>query len=807
MSNQLTMRKQPILFGGIFIISCASLLLELSLTRVMSVALWYHFGFLVISTAMLGFGTAGVVLACWKGLREKYDLYSSLFILSLLFGLVTVASFSLLQKIPFDPFTLATDKMQLLYLPLYYLLIAAPFFISGLAISLIFTRVPQQMSRLYAMDLLGAAIGCVSITAVMPALGGSGSIVLAAALGTCAALLFAKKITGRAISLILITGLAVLAYKAADYLPISITANKRPASFKLKPIYTAWNTFSMIEVFDRKKDTLKNTEASRRIVIDGGTAATGIQDLSIGVRAYLEANPVDSNYLSNIAYLHLRHPIILVIGSGAGAEVLDGLHAGAKSIVSVDINNIITDLVQHRMNDYWGGLFKQPNVSLVTEDGRSFIERTKGSYDVIISSHTISNAAVASGALSLSENYVLTKEAFEKYVEHLTPDGVIYFTRPEAQMPRLFSTALEVMNDKKISDPGRHLYLFTEGMFAPGRKAFVSSFIFKKSPFSPADIRRMEAFTDSNPAKADSIEPDQNILYSPFTAHRPDIFDTLVASAGNLPALYDRYPFEIAPATDDRPFFNQHVRWSSIRWKDFADVFSQKNMGRLSLEDKPIAEITLSVILGQSILLAGLLILFPLTRFSRQGLKFPDKWRYLFYFAALGAGFIMIEIAFIQRFTLYLGQPVYTLAVIIAGLLLFTGLGAWLTGRLNVNAARLSKKIIPLLIGVLLLTSLVMPYMFRNTIGWGLPGKIVISLILLCPMSTLLGMPFPTGIKALGRESAHFIPWAWGVNGFFTVIGSVITIMLSMALGFKVVIVLAALLYLAALFLLPRKEK
>jgi spermidine synthase len=801
------MKKQPVLFAGIFIISCASLLLELSLTRVMSVALWYHFGFLVISTAMLGFGTAGVVLASWKGLREKYDLHGSLFILSLLFGLVTVASFFLLQKIPFDPFTLATDKMQLVYLPLYYLLIAAPFFISGLAISLIFTRVPQQMSRLYAMDLIGAAIGCISITAVMPAFGGSGSIVLAAALGTCAALLFAKKATGKVISLILVAGLALLTYKSADYLPISITANKRPASFKLKPIYTAWNTFSMIEVFDRKKDTVKKAEATRRIVIDGGTAATGIQDLSPGVRAYLEANPADSNYSSNIAYLHLKDPVILVIGSGGGAETLDGLHAGAKSITSVDINNIITDLVQHRMNDYWGDLFNQPNVSLITEDGRSFIEKEKGNYDVIISSHTISNAAVASGALSLSENYVLTKEAFEKYVDHLTPDGTIYFTRPEAQMPRLFSTALEVMNDKKIADPGKHLYLFAERLRAPGRKAFVSAFIFKKSPFSPADIRRIEAFGYNKGANYYNDELDQDILYSPYTVHKPDIFDTLVASAGNLSALYSRYPYEIAPATDDRPFFNQHVKWSSIRWKDFADVFSQKNMGRLSLEDKPIAEITLSVILVQSIILAGLLILFPLVRFSRQGLKFPDKWRYLFYFAALGAGFIMIEIAFIQRFTLYLGQPVYTLAVIIAGLLLFTGFGAWLSGRWNVNAARLSKKYIPLLIGVLLITSLVTPYLFRATIGFALPGKIIISLILLFPMSTLLGMPFPTGIKALGRESVHFIPWAWGVNGFFTVIGSVVTIILSMALGFKVVIALAALFYLAALFLLPRKEK
>src|SRR5689334_12900836 len=177
-------------FIGIFLISLATLLLELSLTRVMSVSLWYHFSFLVISTALLGFGTSGVVLASWKKLREDYDLTKTLARLSLLFGLVTIFSFWVLQKIPFNPFSIATDKRQWYFMPIYYITVSAPFFVSGLIISLLFTRISAKMSRLYAFDLLGAALGCLLIVWTMPNLGGSGSVVMAAALGTTAALAF-----------------------------------------------------------------------------------------------------------------------------------------------------------------------------------------------------------------------------------------------------------------------------------------------------------------------------------------------------------------------------------------------------------------------------------------------------------------------------------------------------------------------------------------------------------------------------------------------------------------------------------------
>src|SRR6478672_1584452 len=180
---------------GIFLLSLATLLLELSLTRVLSVALWYHFGFLVISTALLGFGTSGVVLALWRRLREEIALDCALATLALLFGLLTVLCFWVMQRIPFDPFSLFSDKRQLAFMPLYYIVISLPFFCSGLALALLFTRGGPRVNRLYAFDLVGAGIGCAALALIMPAFGGSGSVVFSAALGLVAAAIFGFRVT------------------------------------------------------------------------------------------------------------------------------------------------------------------------------------------------------------------------------------------------------------------------------------------------------------------------------------------------------------------------------------------------------------------------------------------------------------------------------------------------------------------------------------------------------------------------------------------------------------------------------------
>jgi spermine/spermidine synthase len=788
-------------YVGIVLLSLATLLLELALTRVLSVALWYHFGFLVISTALLGFGTSGIVLALWRRVREHASLDSTLALLALLFGMLTIVCFWLMQHIPFDPFSLLADRRQLLFMPLYYVVISVPFFCSGLALALLFTRGARQINRLYAFDLFGAGLGCVALAVVMPVFGGSGSVIMAAALGLLAAVIFGLRQAQRLAIAAATLGIAAcaLTFCADRLLPISVTPNK--IGLQRPPIYTAWNTFSRIDVIEQPPLPETSGRDSRRFVFDAGTAATWMLDLRPNVHEVLPQIADKRDFLSGVAYVGKARPKILIIGSGAGAQVLDGLHFGASAITAVEINPIINDTVTGRMRDFWGGLFEQPEVRLVTEEGRSFVRRSGEQYDAIIAVHTISNAAIASGALSLTENYVLTREAFADYLDRLAPDGVLFFTRPEAQIARLFATGREVLAARGGTDFTTHFYAYRvpQQMGGALRPSFVAGFLMKKSPFTPVELRLMnEHLGIDQPRRRRGAGGMREILYSPLEPHKGSIYHTLLTTP-DLQAVYAAQAAQLAPATDDRPFFNQHTRWSRINLNTFGDLFRQERLGRLALEDRPVAEVTLIILLAQSILIAAVCMLLPLMRFARAGWRAPDRWRFLLYFAALGLGFIMIEMALLQRFTLFLGQPVYTFAVVLASLLVCTGAGAYLTERLRSQPRRQLRLIVPLIVATLLATAFVTPVLCSVALGLTLPWRVLLSVLVIAPLGMLLGMPFPTGLRIVAEEAASLVPWAWGINGFFTVIGTISALMLGMALGFSTVLVIAALCYLIAL--------
>ena len=792
--------------SGIFIISFATLLLELSLTRVLSVSLWYHFGFLIISTALLGFGAAGVTLSISKRLRQDSPLDKTLVLLSIAFGFSTVLSFWLMQQIPFDPFSLLSDKSQLFYMPLYYVAVLLPFYFSGLVIGLLLTRAESSANRLYAGDLVGAGLGCAAIALVMPQFGGPGSVLVSAAFGALAASAFSwhEPHNWRLIGITSFAVLAFLSFFAATLLPIKTTVNKGAALKGITPVYSEWNTFSKIDLYDFPADTVRNFPRVLRFVIDGGTAATGIVDLSKGIDNVLDevrrdrAKRLDlTNVRAEVAALSKKNPKVLIIGSGAGDEIFESLIIGASSITAVELNPIIVNVQRDILKDQWGRMTDRPEVKLVVDEGRNFIKRSNEKYDIILSSHTISNAAVASGALSLAENYVLTREAFEDYFDHLTDDGVLYFTRPEIQIARLFTTATEMFLDRGIQSPGNHMFAYNE----PSRRElkekykFSAAFVMKKSPLLETEVNEMESLLEIH---TDTSVVARQMLYSPFGPNDENSIYHKIVNSKDLKSLYASNPIQLAPATDDKPFFNQHVPWSSISWEHFREIFTQNNRGRMALEDKPIAEITLVTILFQSLLIAAILILLPLWKFSRQGLQSKGKWNFLVYFAGLGLGFILIEIALLQKFNLYLGQPVYTYAVILASLLIFTGIGSYLSELFDQDARAIFTKLVPLILLVLLATALLLPFIFNATLHFSLGLRVFISMILVAPLGIVLGMPFPLGLRLIGKEAGPLAPWAWGVNGFFTVIGSVSAIILGMAFGFTVVLATAAVSYTVA---------
>lgn len=791
-------------FAGLLLLSLATLLLELALTRVLSVSLWYHFGFLVISTALLGFGASGVTLALWTELREKKNLDFALGVCALAFAVCVVLSFWLMQRVPFDPFSVAVDHRQFYFMPIYFLLVALPFFCSGLAISLLLTRGSKEINRLYAYDLLGAGLGCALVALVIPRFGGTGSVLMAAFVGGLSAVCFAwpAKRALAATAVLVSAILLAASFRGDRVIPIHVSANKQRRN--IPSIYSAWNTLSFVQVVDIPGEGKE--PGARRMFIDAGTAATGIGDLRPDVRKVLANHPDQVGELSTVAYVGKPNPKILIIGSGGGDQVLEGLKAHASSITAIEINSIINDIVAVRMNDYWGNLFHQPEVHLVTDEGRSFVRRSTEKYDAIISVHTISNAAIASGALSLAENYVLTREALEDYLDHLAADGTIFFTRPEFQIPRLFATAQEVFTKRGLGSVGNHVLGFSTGfaLQMPGRLSFEAGFLLKKSEFRPEELKEIRRILIADAASYGNASG-LKILYAPDEKHAGSLYAQIV-EAPDLEAVFRTTDSQLAAATDDKPFFNQHTRWSRIRWNTIVDLFSQKQPGsaRLALEDRPIAEVTLLILLVQSAVVAGLCILLPLALLDRGSLRAERPWGWLGYFAALGLGFIMVEIALLQRFLLFLGQPIYTYAVVLAGLLIFTGVGSYAAGKWSAESTSTLKRALLAAVLVVLLMAVITPLVFRACLGFGLPFRITIALLLVAPLGFVLGMPFPLGLRLAMQRSSALGSWAWGVNGFFTVIGTVLALMLGMMIGFRMVLLLACACYLGGLLATTR---
>ena len=790
-------------YVGIFCISLATLLLELSFTRVLAVASWYHFAFLIISMALLGFGTSGVVLTLWEWLRERASIDHSLAALSLLFGCVVFISYWLMQKIPFNPFLLLSDHGQFLFMPLYYAVVAAPFFCSGLTIGLLLFRGRQKADRLYAADLIGAGVGCAAIALIMPIFGGSGSVMVAAAFGFLAAAVFGfAEARGLAVAGIVLAVLALpLALTADQLIPISARAAKHhPLQPKGGvPLYTAWNTFSRIDVYSLAAAPERGwPDSGFSIMIDGGSAGTGIGDLSGGAVTYLtrpEYRP------TGVAYVGKTKPNVLILGSGSGREVLEALHFGAQSITAVEINPIITDVVTRQMRAHWGGLFEQPGVTLVTDEGRNFLRRSKEKYDVIISIQTMTAAAVTSGAMALSESYMLTREAFCDYLDHLTPTGIILMTRPMNQLVKMFATVREVFEERDLENPASHLLAFSGPLAPYGHQLFNEGLLFKKSPWTKDELQ-MVAGRLGIGRPNEWYGHSAQIYFEPFNVPETPIADSIfselfseVLAAPNLRTFYATHREDYIPATDDRPFFNQNIRWGALRPKDFG-FFRAGTYG--SVIGQPVAEVMLVVMLIQSIVIAAILIMLPLSRFARQGLKISRPCTFFVYFAGLGLGFIMIEIVLIQRFLLFLGEPIYTFSVVLASLLVFTGVGARLVGRFR--DARVSLKwIILAILLVLLLAAIGSPWVLTLALGLPLLARIAIVVAMLAPLGMVLGMPFPIGLRVVAVEAPTFIPWAWGVNGFFTVVGSIGASILGMAFGFTAVLAISGACYLIAL--------
>ncbi|MBK9331110.1 MAG: hypothetical protein IPM96_01600 [Ignavibacteria bacterium] len=790
-------------FAGIFIIAMSTILLEFTLTRVLSVSLWYHFAFMIISVALLGFGISGVVLALSSRI-EKIQSDKLLSILSLLYGVSVLFSFITMNKIPFDPFSLLTDSVQLIYLPIYYLLITLPFFFAGLVISVLLVRYKKEVSKLYFYDLIGAGLSCFIFIFLIPLTGGNGAIAVVAAMGFFAAMIFSYEMhkTISMISFILLALSLTFLINTDERLPINVTSNKLYGNYiKDRPdlkIRTDWNIFSKIDVM-RDEESSQDGYDIYLAIIDAGNATTNIPNVK---SLPPKTKPADA---SNLAYL-LKDSAekVFIIGSAGGGEILAGLYHNAKNIKAVEINGILNDYLENTLS-YWTGPLVKNNksVNLITDDARNVITSKRIVYDVIVSAHTISASAMSSGAMSMVENYILTKEAVSEYLHHLDRSGVLYISRPETQIPKLITTLKEARleNSKGIENSKDCFIIFRRPPNEfEGDKSFLAGVLYKKDGFSAEDVIRIRS-------EAGNLSLD--LLYDPLSESE-SFYKTLIDSdnfrslAGGKDNVTDA---GLEPATDDKPFFDQNIGFGNLTFDGIRETFSQGDKAILALKDKPVAETTLIVILIQTLITAFAFLILPLLIAKRKLTSSSTGKIFLIYFAAIGLGYIMMQISLIQKFTLMLGQPVYTILTVISSMLIFSGIGSKYSDTFLKNNKHRIQIIFFLIALTAILIGVFNSYLFTSMARFDLIYRVLISILLIAPLRFFMSMPFPLGMKKIDDSEKSLAAFSWAVNGFFSVIGSVLAIIFAMTMGFRFVFIFVSVCYLIAMLMIIFRTK
>lgn len=781
---------------GIFIVSMASLLHEFTLTRILSVSLWYHFAFMIISVALLGIGVSGVAVSLFPKLMQK-PIDKLLAVLSIIYGASVILTFVISYYIPIDPFSLFTQKIQFVIIPVYYVLITIPFFFSGLIISVLLTKFSGEVSKLYFFDLTGAGLSVFAFTLLVPLTGGNGTIVFVSAFGFLAAMIFSYKKDNRLFVTSFILMICVFAFliKKEDILQIRVTPNKIYANYIAERpdlnMFTGWNTISKIDV-------MKEEEASpdgynvMLAIIDEGNATTNIPNVR-------KMPPLTKPYdASNLAFVGKDSADkVFIIGSGGGGEVLVSMYHSAKKVTGVEINGLLNDIITNTLAGWTGQLINNnPKVEIITDDARSVIKRSKDIYDVIISAHTISASAVSSGSMSMVENFIMTKEAVKDYLKHLDNSGILYISRPEAQIPKLITTLKEAGKELGIKNDEFNYVVFRRPATEyEVTNSYLAGVVYKKNGFDLLDMMSLRN-------EANSLGLD--IEFDPLTL-QDNIYNKLVNSK-TIELEIAKNPSVLTPATDDKPFFDDNYKFSDVNWSTVKDVFSQDDKAILALKSKPVAQITLLTMLVQVLIISILLLIIPAI-FIKGDRKFKVDKKFLMFFAFIGLGYISIQISLIQKFTLFLGQPVYTMLTVISSMLIFSGIGAKYSQKF-INESRTKLYSVFLIIAIYtMFVGLVSPVLFEALFSLSLILRIIITVILLAPLSFFMGMPFPTGISMLKNDDSRMVGISWAVNGFFSVIGTVITMILAMVFGFKIIFFMAGVFYLFALLFMTIRYK
>jgi spermidine synthase len=769
------------LWVGVAISSFAALLLELALTRLFSVVLFYHFAFLAISIALLGLGSGGVFAYLGKRRLGRFQTRSLLSWMCVSNALVVPIVLGIVLHVPVS---LEVSRANFLRLTAIYLASAVPFFVTGLEFSILFARESQHISRLYGADLLGGALACLGVVPLLNWLGGPNTVLFAGVMAAVAGAAWTAHANVRKLTLGMAAALLLIIAANHSGRLIDVVYAKGLFRDQAWVEFARWNAISRVEV-DRQGD-------AKAVVIDAD-ASTYIMNAdpkqwqgTEWQKDLMSAPPA----LANILRPRGEYAII---GPGGGVDVLRAVASGSPSVTGIEINPIIANTVMRgRYADYSYHLYERPEVHIEVTDGRSFVRNAKQNFDVVQMTLVDTWASTAAGAFALSENSLYTVEAFREYFEHLKPDGMVAVTRWEFRQPRealrVVSVAMQALHELGVRNPAGNFIVVSEGdLDEDGIPVVVLA---KKSAFKAEEQEAVRAHLQSYPSLA--------VLYLPSDP-KDNPFSALIAR--NDPyAFAKQYSYDVAPVNDNAPFFFFTLKLDQMLY--------QKGM-RHGIDWKVnLGVVVLAMVLVISLVAVLAFLVIPLAVRGGGGRQNPVR---LLYFVAVGLGYILVEIAFIQRFVLFLGHPTYALTVVVFLLLLSSGAGSLASRKW---LAQTQRAWLPLtfIASALLIYVFILPGLLNALVGLPFEPKLLVSAVLLVPLGFAMGMPFPTGLRALasvpvpefpvagkGEFQENAVEWAWAMNAGSSVLGSVLAMVIAIQFGLNVTLACGAGAYLMAI--------
>jgi len=804
------------LYPGIFLIALATASLELLLPRIWSVTMWYHFAFVAISIAMFGITAGALFVFLRPRLFERDSTLCTLGFVSLIFAISIVLSFLTQLSIPFFPDPTVVGLYSLL---LICTVVSTPFVLSGIAITLALTKYPKQIGSIYALDLCGAAIGCISLLWLLNLTDAPTAVIVSALCGSLGAACFAfgsgsqklKRMTVAlsAFLLIFVVGNTALANMQHSMLrPIWVKSGFEP-----RPLYEKWNSFSRVAVFGNEStpEELQVWGLSPAYPPDRQT-----RQLHIYMDAYLATiiphfahDYKEVDYLKydlvNIANVLKRNAKVLIVGTGGGKDVLAALTFGAKSVVGVDLNENVLQTVNKRFGDFSGHLDQDPRVTYVNDEARSFIARQKPEFDIIQISAIDSGMATGAGAFALTENSLYTVEAWQTFLQRLTPRGILscsrwYDPKMPAEIYRLGALARTALYAVGITDPRRCIVIMNRKVESNGWPTCATALI-SRSPFSQEDLEALKKL-------AGDLQFD--LLITPDSAQDQTLEQ--IVDGKNLHELDARLAVRTDPPTDDSPYFFYVLKPMEALLHHISIV------GENEIYDR--AEIILLEFTVVIVFLTALAIISPLF-FTRGRPGYGKALPLLSFFACIGFGYMLVEVSQLQRLIVFLGHPSYSLSVVLFTLLISSGIGSFATTKIvttdGVPASDLPslasghdsvKQEILVRIALVFLSSIVLillayglltPLMLARFVEASTPIRICTAAAILFPIGFLMGTAMPLGLKIASFTDASLIPWFWGVNGATSVCASVLTVAIAVVWGISTAFWLGSFFYLAAL--------